>query len=108
MSGKPDWRTTRALMQEWTTNCILTGNLEMGAIYQAAADAIQAAYVFALKRAAGEAGLFTVREGRSIHPDIPWDKMSETAKTVAHTTAQQISMELSNLAEDIESEEVEP
>ena len=105
MSGKPAWRTTRALMQEWTTNCILTGNLEMGAIYQAAADAIQAAYVFALKRAAG---LVTVREGRSIHPDIPWDKMSETAKTVAHTTAQQISMELSNLAEDIESEEVEP
>ena len=28
---------------------------------------------------------------RRIHPDISWEQMNETAKMIAHTTAQQIS-----------------
>jgi hypothetical protein len=55
MSDKPDWRATRALLQEWTTNCIITGSPEMAAIYQAAADAIKAAYLDALLWAADAA-----------------------------------------------------
>lgn len=44
-----------------------------------------------IKDAARIASLFSVKPGASIHPDIPWEKMNETAKMIAHTTAQQIS-----------------
>lgn len=43
------------------------------------------------KRCANIASAFTIKPDRSIHPDIPWDKMSEQAQMVAHTTAQQIA-----------------
>lgn len=51
----------------------------------------------ALKEARKIAYLFSVKNDRSIHPDIPWDQMSELAKMVAHTTAQQIAMEIDRL-----------
>lgn len=40
------------------------------------------------------AALFSVKDDRSIHPDVPWDEMNEAAKTIAHTTAQQIAAAL--------------
>jgi hypothetical protein len=52
----------------------------------------------ALERASRTASLFTVNPDRSIHPDIPWEKMTEAAQMVAHTTAQQIAAELTALA----------
>jgi len=42
---------------------------------------------------------FSMKPDRSIHPDIPWDEMSEVAKSVAHTTAQQIALAIRYLAE---------
>ena len=44
-----------------------------------------------IKHCAQIASEFTMGPDRSIHPDIPWDEMSEAAKLVAHTTAQQIA-----------------
>ena len=43
------------------------------------------------KRCAEIALNFTVKPDRSIHPDVKWEEMSESAKMVAHTTAQQIA-----------------
>lgn len=48
-------------------------------------------------RAANAAAYFSVKPEASIHPDIPWNRMNENAKIVAHTTAQQISWEISTL-----------
>lgn len=45
-------------------------------------------------RCAAIASMFTMKSDRSIHPDIPWEEMSETAKRVAHTTAQQIAAKI--------------
>jgi len=53
--------------------------------------ALREARATALEEAADLASRFSVKADRSIHPDIPWDRMSETAKTTAHTTAQQIA-----------------
>ena len=43
------------------------------------------------ERCAKIASAFTMKAGRNIHPDIAWDDMSESAKLVSHTTAQQIA-----------------
>jgi hypothetical protein len=43
------------------------------------------------ERLAQIAAQFTVKKDRNIHPDIPWDQMNESAKSAAHTTAQQIA-----------------
>jgi hypothetical protein len=46
------------------------------------------------KRSARVAANFSMKPDRSIHPDIRWEEMSESARTVAHTTAQQIAAEI--------------
>jgi hypothetical protein len=51
----------------------------------------------ALREAATVASLFTAPPNARIHPDIAWDEMNESAKLVAHTTAQQISWAISEL-----------
>ena len=51
----------------------------------------------AIKHAAHQASWFSGRPGARVHPDIPWDKMNESAKTAAHSTAQQIAMEIAEL-----------
>ena len=43
---------------------------------------------------------FSTKKDKSIHPDIAWEDMNETAQMVAHTTAQQIAIEISTLAEE--------
>ena len=48
----------------------------------------------ALARCPSIASRFTVRPDAQIHPDIPWAQMNESARTAAHTTAQQIAEEL--------------
>lgn len=45
-------------------------------------------------RCARIASMFTMKPDRSIHPDIPWDQMNESAKMAAHTTAQQIAVKI--------------
>jgi hypothetical protein len=45
----------------------------------------------AMQRASRIAAEFT-GPGRKIHPDIPWERMNESARTAAHTTAQQIAV----------------
>jgi hypothetical protein len=49
------------------------------------------------ERCAVLASMFTVKPDRSIHPGIPWDKLSEPAKIAAHTTAQQIAAAIREL-----------
>lgn len=55
------------------------------------------------ERAAVTATMFTLKPDRSIHPDIPWDKMNETAKMIAHTTAQQIAYAIRSLPDEVKS-----
>lgn len=43
------------------------------------------------ERCARVASDFTLAAARRIHPDVAWGDMSESAKIVAHTTAQQIA-----------------
>jgi hypothetical protein len=43
------------------------------------------------ERCARIASEFTLRSDRRIHPDVSWDDMSEDARYIAHTTAQQIA-----------------
>lgn len=43
------------------------------------------------KRNATTAALFTMGEDARIHPDVPWASMSESARAVAHSTAQIIA-----------------
>lgn len=43
------------------------------------------------ERSARVASMFTMKSGRSIHPNIKWEDMSEAAQVAAHTTAQQIA-----------------
>jgi hypothetical protein len=43
------------------------------------------------QRCARIASNFTLKQGRRIHPDIPWEEMNESAQAAAHTTAQQIA-----------------
>jgi hypothetical protein len=50
-----------------------------------------------IAKAAHTASYFSVKPGASIHPDIPWERMNENAKMIAHTTAQQISWAISEL-----------
>lgn len=57
-------------------------------------ERIAAAVMAERRRCVRIAAMFTVKPDRSIHPDIPWDAMSEAAKTIAHTTAQQIAIEI--------------
>lgn len=54
------------------------------------------------KRCAKVASHFSVKEGKSIHPDIPWEQMNETAKMAAHTTAQQIAQAILGDSEEEE------
>jgi hypothetical protein len=51
----------------------------------------------ALRDASRLASDFSMRKGRSIHPDVPWSEMSEAAQSAAHTTAQAIAMEILDL-----------
>ncbi len=52
----------------------------------------------AIKQAAHQASWFSGRPGARVHPDIPWEQMNESAKTAAHSTAQQIAMEIEELS----------
>jgi len=47
------------------------------------------------RRCAQIAMRFTVKPDPRIHPDIPWKEMDQGAKTVAHMTALQITLEIS-------------
>lgn len=53
----------------------------------------------AIREAARIASHFSLKPDRSIHPDITWDQMSEQAKLITHTTAQQIAGEILELLE---------
>lgn len=44
------------------------------------------------ERCAAVAEQFTLGPQRRIHPDISWEEMSDNARLVAHTTAQQIAV----------------
>lgn len=46
-----------------------------------------------IKECALVAALFSI-EKNDIHPDIKWDDMSESAKTVNHTTCQQVAQKI--------------
>lgn len=46
------------------------------------------------KKMAGIAASFSTKEERSLHPGIPWEKMNESAQIAAHSTAQQIAIEI--------------
>lgn len=76
---------TRAWYEKITTQPTVHGQLEeLAATITAAIDEERRA----CQRLASE---FTMKPDRSVHPDVPWDEMNETAKMVAHTTAQQIA-----------------
>lgn len=47
-----------------------------------------------LRIASHAASQFSVKANRNLHPDVPWDKMSESAKLIAHMIAQCISAEI--------------
>lgn len=51
-------------------------------------------------RAVNIAALYTVKPGASIYPGLAFDRMNESAKTAAHTTAQQIAWEIKGPEED--------
>jgi hypothetical protein len=40
------------------------------------------------------ASMWSMKPSRSLHPDIPWEKMNESSQTAAHSAAQQIAIEL--------------
>lgn len=46
------------------------------------------------RRSARIAALFTMGPDAQIHPDIKWADMNESARIAAHTTAQQIAIEI--------------
>jgi hypothetical protein len=48
-----------------------------------------------VRECAEQASLFSINKNQ-IHPDITYDKMSESAKTVCHITSQQISENIKN------------
>jgi hypothetical protein len=54
----------------------------------------RAAWNAAILAACNQSANFSVRPGASIYPGLPWDGMNESSKTAAHTTAQQIAMEI--------------
>lgn len=64
-------------------------------IWQAAFEAGAAAMQ---KAAAIAASRFSVKPDRSLHPDIPWEQMNEAVKVAAHSTAQQIALEIATLS----------
>lgn len=72
---------------------------ELAGWNEALYDYVDSAVEAERKECAMEASSFTVKAGRSIHPDIPWDDMSETVKLTAHTTAQQIAAAILNRGE---------
>lgn len=45
------------------------------------------------------ASAFSMRPNASCHPDVPYAEMNETAKTVMHTTAQQIAWEIKDMVD---------
>lgn len=57
----------------------------------------RAAWNEAIRAATNHACHFSVRPDASIYPGLPWGDMNESAKTAAHTTAQQIGMEISKM-----------
>lgn len=60
-------------------------------------DALRKTMNDALDLAANTASLFTGGPNRCIHPDVPWNSMSEQAQAIAHTTAQQIASKIREL-----------
>jgi hypothetical protein len=50
--------------------------------------------VHIVDRCAVIASEFSMRGDRRVHPDIPWERMNESAQTAAHSTAQQIAMRI--------------
>ncbi len=61
-----------------------------------------------LRRASQEASQFSVRVNKNLHPDIPWDKMSDSAKLIAHMVAQCISADIAALSHNPEGDDHGP
>lgn len=57
-----------------------------------------------LKKARKIASLFSMKKDRSLHPDIPWEKMNESVQIASHSTAQQIALEINFAMEDEDEE----
>lgn len=51
----------------------------------------------ALIQAQRTASRFSMRPDRNLHPDIAWDNMNEATQVAAHSSAQQIAMEINEL-----------
>ena len=71
-------------------------SLELG-LMGMGADKIYGALKSVRDQCAVVASMYTVKPGASIHPDIPFEKMNEIAKTAAHTTAQHIAAAIREL-----------
>ena len=82
-------RPTRGFFNAAVTEAFYRGN----AALQVAApvEESQRTYADGIRDAARIASHFTAGPNARIHPDISWEQMNETAKMIAHTTAQQIS-----------------
>lgn len=54
-------------------------------------DLVRASVSAEREACARVASHFTIKPDASIYPDVPFEKMPETAKTIAHMTAQNIA-----------------
>ena len=79
-----DWETFDGMSElpEWPP--------PMNDLATAIATAIQSAVEQERERAAKVAALYIINKGE-LHPDIPFDKLSEDAKRIAHTTCQYVA-----------------
>lgn len=86
-------------MSDWPTETM--GLLREGIrakIEKAVAICIAETRAAAIAECTRVASHFSVKPDRSLHPDIPWEQMNESVKMAAHSTAQQIAMEIRDLA----------
>lgn len=55
---------------------------------------VRAGYLIGLTAASKIASQFSVKKDRTLHPDIPWEELKPEVRVAAHTTAQQIALEI--------------